>query len=120
MILFDVVILYMKVCVERFFTFIGVYNTGIDALLRRVIKPALPPDAIGVHFMPVRSFEVGGDENLCVVMLTIPSNMNTLYYLSEKQTCFLRLPKGNVQLTLREVRQRAVLLTEKRYLSFSH
>jgi hypothetical protein len=49
----------------------------------------------------------------------VPAQMNTLYYLKNHGISFVRRATGNVQLSLKDVRQLAVSLSEKRFVSTS-
>lgn len=58
---------------------------------------------------------IPAEEDLFVVVLTLPANMNTMYYIIGRDACYQRQGSTNVQLTLQEVRRQTVLFTEKRY-----
>lgn len=92
---------------------------GLDNVFLHQLSPLLPSSLVSVNFIPVR------DENtrttkpnqaLYVIRIVVPANMNTLYYLKNRNLCFVRRHTGNEQLNLKEVRQLTVSLSEKRFM----
>lgn len=59
------------------------------------------------------------NHSLYVIRIVVPAQMNTLYYLKNHGISFVRRATGNVQLSLKDVRQLAVSLSEKRFVSTS-
>jgi hypothetical protein len=62
---------------------------------------------------------ISPNHSLYVVRIVVPARMNTLYHLKNRDISFVRRPEGNVQLSLKDVRQLAVELSEKKFVSTS-
>lgn len=91
----------------------------MDNLFETQISPILPSKLVRIVFIPVRyesRKNIEADHSLYVIRIIIPANMNTLYYLKNRNVCFVRRPEGNKMLNLKEVRQLAVLFCEKRFI----
>lgn len=88
----------------------------MDNLFLTEIAPLISSDLVSVIFTPVKSENSRNHkESLYVVQIIIPANMNTLYYLKNRSSCYVRILKENKKLTLKEVRHLAVSLSERRY-----
>lgn len=98
---------------------ICVSNAGVDNLFLTQMLPILPSTLVNIVFIPVRyenRREIEPDHSLYVIRIIVPAKMNTLYYLKNRNICFVRRPEGNVKLDLKEVRELAVLFCEKRFV----
>ena len=70
-------------------------------------------------FIPIRDENmrtIQPNHSLYVIRIVVPAQMHTLYHLKNQGLSFVRRPEGNVQLSLKDVRQLAVELSEKRFV----
>ncbi|XP_046445690.1 uncharacterized protein LOC124195368 [Daphnia pulex] len=95
---------------------------GVDNLFLNQLSPLLPTSLVNIVFIPVREENmktISPNHSLYVVRIVVPARMNTLYHLKNRDISFVRRPEGNVQLSLKDVRQLAVELSEKKFVSTS-
>ena len=91
----------------------------MDNLFQTQLSPLLPSALVNIIFIPVlneRTQTIEHDHKFFLIKIVVPAQMNTVYYLKNENECFFRGPEGNAKLNLKEVRQLAILLSEKRFL----
>jgi len=91
----------------------------VDNLFLNQLSPLLPPSLVNIVFIPVRDENmktIRPNHSLYVIRIVVPARMNTLYYLKNRDVSFVRRSEGNVQLSLKDVRQLAVELSEQKFV----
>ena len=91
----------------------------MDNLIRTELSPLLPSAFVNIIFTPVikrLTKTINQNHQFFWIKIVVPAQMNTVYYLKNKNECFFRRSDGNAKLSLKEVRQLAVFLTEQRFL----
>ena len=74
---------------------------------------------VNIIFIPVRqglTKTTDHNHKFFLIKIVVPAQMNTVYFLKNKNECFFRQPEGNVKLNLKEVRRLTVFLSEQRFL----
>ena len=82
------------------------------------LTPLLLPDLVKILFIPILDRK-RNIEDLCVIKIVIPPNLNTVFYLKKQGNCFQFIGGRNEKLELPEVRYLAVTMTEKRIAAVS-
>lgn len=79
------------------------------------LSPLITPHMVLVEFIPVfQSHDKNQEFKLWVVKISLPANLNTLFYLKNSKKCFKREGNMNVSLSLKEVRETAISFIEQR------
>ena len=91
----------------------------MDNLFLTQLSPLLPSALVNIIFIPVRqglTKTTDHNHKFFLIKIVVPAQMNTVYFLKNKNECFFRQPEGNVKLNLKEVRRLTVFLSEQRFL----
>ena len=91
----------------------------MDNLFLTQLSPLLPSALVNIIFIPVRqglTKTTDHNHKLFLIKIVVPAQMNTVYFLKNKNECFFRQPEGNFKLNLKEVRRLTVFLSEQRFL----
>ena len=95
----------------------------MDNLFLTQLSPLLPSALVNIIFIPVRqglTKTTDHNHKFFLIKIVVPAQMNTVYFLKNKNECFFRQPEGhfklNAKLNLKEVRRLTVFLSEQRFL----
>ena len=91
----------------------------MDNLFLTQLSPLLPSALVNIIFIPVRqglTKTTDHNHKFFLIKIVVPAQMNTVYFLKNKNECFFRQPEGNFKLNLKEVRRLTVFLSEQRFL----